>query len=124
MSRHSLTAGEFGFWTNLKLAKPVESIQRHQYKAFRKISSQPNVKMISAAAARAAQRTTTSLVSRRAFHATRARLSSPYHYPEGPYTNIPFNPKTKFFFVRYWLFMATGFFAPFGIAAWQTYKPR
>lgn len=72
--------------------------------------------MISAAAARAAQRTTTSLVSRRAFHATRARLSSPYHYPEGPYTNIPFNPKTKFFFVRYWLFMATGFFAPFGIA--------
>ena len=65
---------------------------------------------------RAATRTTTSLVSRRGFHATRARLSSPYHYPEGPYTNIPFNPRSKYFGVGYWAFMATGFFAPFGIA--------
>ncbi|KAK5632583.1 hypothetical protein RRF57_008297 [Xylaria bambusicola] len=57
-----------------------------------------------------------SLISRRAFHATRARLSSPYHYPEGPYSNLPFNTKTRFFAVRYWLYCITGFFAPFGIA--------
>jgi cytochrome c oxidase subunit 7c len=56
------------------------------------------------------------LVSRRMFHATRARLSSPYHYPEGPYTNIPFNPKSRTFFIQYWAFCITGFFAPFGIA--------
>ena len=65
---------------------------------------------------RAAARTTTSLVSRRGFHATRARLSSPYHYPEGAYTNLPFNPHSKWFGAGYWAFMATGFLAPFGIA--------
>lgn len=65
---------------------------------------------------RAATRTATSMVTKRGFHATRARLSSPYHYPEGPYSNIPFNPKSKLFGVCYWSFMATGFFAPFGIA--------
>ncbi|KAH6657647.1 hypothetical protein BKA67DRAFT_555874 [Truncatella angustata] len=56
------------------------------------------------------------LMGRRMFHATRARLSSPYHYPEGPYSNLPFNTKTRFFAVRYWLYCITGFFAPFGIA--------
>ena len=66
--------------------------------------------------ARAATRTTTSLVTKRGFHATRARLSSPYHYPEGAYSNIPFNPRSKWFGVGYWTFMATGFFAPFGIS--------
>lgn len=66
--------------------------------------------------ARAATRTTTSLVTKRGFHATRARLSSPYHYPEGPYTNLPFNPRKKGFALGYWTFMATGFLAPFGIA--------
>ncbi|KAI1294389.1 hypothetical protein F5Y03DRAFT_372900 [Xylaria venustula] len=66
----------------------------------------------------------TSLVSRRAFHATRARLSSPYHYPEGPYSNLPFNTKTRFFAVRYWLYCITGFFLPFGIAVWQSKKPK
>lgn len=65
---------------------------------------------------RAAARTTTTLVARRGFHATRARMSSPYHYPEGPYTNIPFNPRSKWFGPGYWAFMATGFLAPFGIA--------
>lgn len=65
---------------------------------------------------RAAARTTTSLVTRRGFHATRARLSSPYHYPEGPYTNIPFNPRSKWFRAGYWGFMVTGFGIPFGIA--------
>lgn len=63
----------------------------------------------------------TALVARRAFHATRARLSSPYHYPEGPYSNLPFNPKTRFFAFRYWAFMGTGFFAPFGIACASIY---
>lgn len=56
------------------------------------------------------------IMGRRMFHATRPRMTSPYHYPEGPYSNLPFNTKTKFFAVRYWLYMITGFFAPFGIA--------
>jgi cytochrome c oxidase subunit 7c len=86
------------------------------------ISQSPllNVKMLS----RAATRTTTSLVTKRGFQTTRARMSSPYHYPEGAYSNIPFNPRSKWFGVGYWTFMATGFFAPFGIAVWQTYKPQ
>lgn len=65
---------------------------------------------------RAAARTSTSLVTRRGFHATRARMSSPYHYPEGAYSNIPFNPRSKWFGLGYWAFMATGFLSPFGIA--------
>lgn len=56
------------------------------------------------------------IMGRRMFHATRPRMTSPYHYPEGPYSNLPFNTKTKYFAVRYWLYMITGFFAPFGIA--------
>lgn len=65
---------------------------------------------------RAATRTTTSLVTRRGFHATRPRMSSPYHYPEGPYSNLPFNPRGKYFGLMFWGFMATGFGAPFGIS--------
>ncbi|RKF80389.1 putative cytochrome-c oxidase chain viic [Golovinomyces cichoracearum] len=63
-------------------------------------------------------------ISRRArgFHSTGVFKSSPYHYPEGPRSNLPFNPLTRFFIVRYWAFMAVGFGAPFGIAVWQTYK--
>lgn len=57
------------------------------------------------------------IVARRAFSTTRAQLSSPYHYPEGPRSNLPFNTKTRFFGVRYWAFMLTGFFAPVGIAS-------
>jgi cytochrome c oxidase subunit 7c len=72
----------------------------------------------------AAARTTTSLVARRGFHATRARLSSPYHYPEGPYSNIPFDPRKKGFAFKYFAFCATGFLLPFGIAAWQMNKPK
>ncbi|RKF62354.1 putative cytochrome-c oxidase chain viic [Erysiphe neolycopersici] len=45
----------------------------------------------------------------RNFHAFRALKSSPYHYPEGPRSNLPFNPLTRFFIVRYWTFMAVGF---------------
>ncbi|KXL44988.1 hypothetical protein M433DRAFT_154739 [Acidomyces richmondensis BFW] len=73
--------------------------------------------MLSRTAMRSSQ-----LVARRGFHTTRPQFSSPYHYPEGPRSNIPFNPTTRFFFLRYWGFMATGFFLPFGIAVWQTYK--
>lgn len=71
---------------------------------------------------RAATRTSTSLVTRRAFHATRPRMSSPYHYAEGPYTNIPFNPHKRGFGLLFWGFLGTGFFAPFGIAG--TSSPR
>jgi cytochrome c oxidase subunit 7c len=45
-------------------------------------------------------------VARRGFSTTRAQLGSPYHYAEGPRTNIPFNPLTKHFFWRYWAFMS------------------
>lgn len=98
--------------------------------------------MLSRAAVRASS--TTSMVARRGFHSTRAQLSSPHHYPEGPRSNIPFNPLTKYFAFRYWTFMAVGFctlptsygsFAqavftnappvtPFGIAVWQTKKAK
>ncbi|CAD0089263.1 unnamed protein product [Aureobasidium vineae] len=45
------------------------------------------------------------IVARRAFSSTRMQLASPYHYPEGPRSNLPFNPLTKFFAVRFWGFM-------------------
>ncbi|KAJ5342016.1 Cytochrome c oxidase subunit VIIc [Penicillium brevicompactum] len=51
-------------------------------------------------------RMATSFVARRGFSTTRTQLGSPYHYAEGPRTNIPFNPLTKFFFLRYWGFMS------------------
>lgn len=75
------------------------------------------------------------IVARRTFSSTRSQLASPYHYPEGPRSNLPFNPLTKFFALRFWGFMgelmpnesrrgsivltcsiATGFFLPFGVA--------
>ncbi|GAB1313496.1 Cytochrome c oxidase assembly protein cox15 [Madurella fahalii] len=63
-------------------------------------------------------------VARRAgFHTTRAQLASPYHYPEGPLSNIPFNPRKRGFALGYWSFCVVGFTLPFGIAAWQTYHP-
>lgn len=73
-----------------------------------------------------------SLVARRGFQSTRQQLSSPYHYPEGPRSNLPFDPLKKGFAFKYWGFMgelcrrsmapspltlaATGFFLPFGLA--------
>ncbi|KAI9930872.1 hypothetical protein MW887_010523 [Aspergillus wentii] len=60
--------------------------------------------MNAAAALRA--RMATSFVARRGFSTTRAQLGSPYHYAEGPRSNIPFNPHTRFFAVRYWSFMS------------------
>jgi cytochrome c oxidase subunit 7c len=38
-------------------------------------------------------------VARRNLHATPRRLD--YHYPEGPRSNLPFNPLARFFWVRY-----------------------
>jgi hypothetical protein len=60
--------------------------------------------MFAASAARA--RLANSLVARRGFSTTRGQLASPYHYSEGPRSNIPFNPLTRFFAVRYWLYMS------------------
>ena len=59
--------------------------------------------MLPQTAARA--RIASSAVVRRAFHTTRPQLASPYHYPEGPRSNLPFNPLTKWFVIRYWGFM-------------------
>jgi cytochrome c oxidase subunit 7c len=72
--------------------------------------------MLARVGLRALPSTSTSLVARRGFHATRTQLSSPYHYPEGPYTNIPFNPKGRFFALKFWTFCGVGFGMPFGIA--------
>jgi cytochrome c oxidase subunit 7c len=50
-------------------------------------------------------------VARRGFTTTRARPDqynfTPYHYSEGPRSNLPFNTQTRFFAVRYWAFMGT-----------------
>ncbi|KAI4245101.1 MAG: hypothetical protein L6R40_002700 [Gallowayella cf. fulva] len=68
--------------------------------------SSPIFKMISRSALRAS--TASSMIGRRGvrgFHLTPARFGmndSPYHYPEGPGSNLPFNAKTKYFAVRYW----------------------
>ena len=45
-------------------------------------------------------------IARRGFSTSRVQMSSPYHYAEGPRSNIPFNPLTKHFFWRYWGFMS------------------
>ncbi|KAF8252830.1 hypothetical protein K440DRAFT_535955 [Wilcoxina mikolae CBS 423.85] len=60
-------------------------------------------------------------VARRNLHATPARMGG-YHYPEGPRSNLPFNPLTKFFALRFILFCTVGFGLPFGIAVWQLKK--
>lgn len=62
------------------------------------------LKMYAASALRA--RMATSFVARRGFSTTRAQFGSPYHYAEGPRSNLPFNPLTKYFFWRYWAFMS------------------
>lgn len=88
--------------------------------------------MISRAVAQASM--ASRVAARRGFHTTRVQFNSPYHYPEGPRTNIPFNPLTRFFYLRYIAFCgtvglikplersstdsatATGFGLPFAIA--------
>ena len=57
-----------------------------------------------------------SLVARRGFQSTRAQLSSPYHYPEGPRSNLPFDPLKKGFAFKYWGFMGKPVTLPMGIA--------
>lgn len=47
-----------------------------------------------------------STIARRGFSTSRT-LNSGAHYAEGPGSNIPFNPKTRFFWLRYWGFMST-----------------
>lgn len=59
--------------------------------------------MLSRVAYRAASAPT--LVARRGFQTTRAQMSSPYHYPEGPRSNLPFDPLKKGFAFKYWGFM-------------------
>ena len=79
-------------------SKPSRQSQRSQ------LTHLPVHRMLSRAAIRAQSAST--LIARRGFHSSRAQLGSPYHYPEGPRSNIPFNPLTRFFAVRYWLFMS------------------
>ncbi|KAL9635097.1 MAG: hypothetical protein Q9164_003681 [Protoblastenia rupestris] len=67
--------------------------------------------MLSRTAFRASKAPST--IVRRSFRTSSARLSSPYHYPEGPLSNIPFNPRTRFFWFRYW-----------GTMVWQTKKNK
>ncbi|KAG0641616.1 hypothetical protein HOY80DRAFT_882894 [Tuber brumale] len=63
------------------------------------------------------------LMARRGLHATPARLGG-YHYPEGPRSNIPFNPHTRFFYLRFIAFCTVGFGFPFGVAIWQSSKNK
>jgi cytochrome c oxidase subunit 7c len=60
-------------------------------------------KMLARATFRAASAPT--LVARRGFQSTRAQMASPYHYPEGPRSNLPFDPLKKGFAFKYWGFM-------------------
>ncbi|KAL9060555.1 MAG: hypothetical protein Q9206_000965 [Seirophora lacunosa] len=77
--------------------------QHHRPKAISHLAIPLQSKMISRSALRASQAARPSaMLARRGFHSTPARFESPYHYPEGPYSNIPFNPKTKYFALRYW----------------------
>ncbi|KAF2278095.1 putative cytochrome c subunit [Westerdykella ornata] len=87
--------------------------------------------MLSRSAFRAAANPTA--VARRGFQSTRvsrgghgptAAGASPYHYPEGPRSNLPFDPLKKGFAFKFWGYAATGFFLPFGIAVWQTKKNK
>ncbi|CAN9284444.1 unnamed protein product [Alternaria alternata] len=70
--------------------------------------------MLARATFRAASAPT--LVARRGFQSTRAQFASPYHYPEGPRSNLPFDPLKRGFAFKYWGFMATGFSLPFLLA--------
>ncbi|RMZ66090.1 elongator complex 1 [Pyrenophora seminiperda CCB06] len=71
-------------------------------------------KMLARATFRATSAPT--LVTRRGFQSTRAQFASPYHYPEGPRSNLPFDPLKKGFAFKYWGFMGTGFALPFLLA--------
>jgi cytochrome c oxidase subunit 7c len=92
--------------------------------------------MLSRAAFRATQ--TPVVVARRGFQSTRAQFSSPYHYPEGPRSNLPFDPLKKSFVFKFWGYagklgpaqwkisltdVATGFGLPFGLAGESLSSP-
>ncbi|KAK4133182.1 hypothetical protein BT67DRAFT_58606 [Trichocladium antarcticum] len=79
--------------------------------------------MLARATARTARQPLAAAAARRGFQTTTARLSSPYHYPEGPLGNLPFNPRKKSFKYGFVTYCVVGFSIPFGIAVWQTYHP-
>ncbi|KAL1898681.1 hypothetical protein Cpir12675_001788 [Ceratocystis pirilliformis] len=66
----------------------------------------------------------TGQIARRAFSTSRAQMSSPYHYPSGAGSNLPFNPKSKWFGPGFVLYAVAGFGAPFGISVYQTYRSK
>ncbi|KAI9793489.1 MAG: hypothetical protein M1816_007921 [Peltula sp. TS41687] len=65
-----------------------------------------------------------SRLGRRGFHSTRSRLGSQYHYPEGPRSNLPFDPLKKGFALKFWGFCLTGYGLPYAIAYWQMHKNK
>ena len=75
--------------------------QRTRYDAMSSVSSHVlTAQMLPRTALRASK--APSMIASRGFRTSAARLSSPYHYPEGPRSNLPFNPLTKYFALRYW----------------------
>ncbi|RPA83627.1 cytochrome c oxidase subunit [Ascobolus immersus RN42] len=58
---------------------------------------------------------------RRAFSTSPKRMGG-YHYPEGPRSNLPFNPQKPGFALKFIAYSVVGFGLPFGIAVWQTSK--
>lgn len=100
--------------------QPLRLAQKHIQSAFTSpgIPNCPEPELIDRTQmfSRAAIRATSKVAGRRGFHATRTQMSSPYHYPEGPYSNLPFNPKKKTFPILFWGYAITGFGAPFMIA--------
>lgn len=78
--------------------------------------------MLSRAAFRATSAPT--LVARRGFQSTRARLASPYHYPEGPRSNLPFDPLKKSFPFKFWTFCGMLRAAAIAVAALTKHRSR
>lgn len=107
-----ISGGQYCLMPLLPRASPTSSSQSTPFIPIKvylliakfSIAADLNTQMFAASAARA--RLANTLVARRGFSTTRAQLASPYHYAEGPRTNIPFNPLTRFFAVRYWLYMS------------------
>jgi hypothetical protein len=80
--------------------------------------------MLARATLRASQQQLAAATARRGFQTTRAQLSSPYHYPEGPLSNLPFNPRTKGFKYGFWTYCVVGFTTPIWIAGMCYHHPR
>ncbi|KAF2665335.1 cytochrome-c oxidase chain VIIc-like protein [Microthyrium microscopicum] len=80
---------------------------------------------------RPALRPFTQLLARRGFQTTRTRSAGHqthvdqfFHYPEGPRSNLPFNPLTRFFYIRYYAFWITAFSIPFASSYWMAVKEQ